>query len=194
MIASVSGSPQDSQLIVPAQWCEELFFTLALSLSHTILAFSLLIIFSVLTIAWATQRLVKLMYYFNVISGMCVICIYDVLSADRVYAQVMAYVRHISIASRVAKFTRGLSSYISNCPLCLSPQESNSKLYSELRSQHIDSAKKQLKIPTVTTFGALSSPPRRIPWQGNAIENMLQECGQDKLQRRRRRRRQRQRQ
>lgn len=45
----------------------------------------LLIIFSVLTIAWATQRLVKLMYYFNVISGMCVICIYDVFSSGRVY-------------------------------------------------------------------------------------------------------------
>jgi len=46
----------------------------------------LLITFSVLIIAWATQRLVKLMYYFNVISGMCVICIHFAHGLKRVYS------------------------------------------------------------------------------------------------------------
>lgn len=81
-------------------------------------------------------------------------------AADRVYMQVMACVSYIVIdmPAELPSLTKGFSSYILAIAHCAQAckKVSNGKLYSGLRSQHIDSAKKQLKIPTVTTFGALS--------------------------------------
>lgn len=69
-------------------------------------------------------------------------------SADRVYmyVQVMASVRYIVIdmPAELPSLTKGFSSYILAVAHCAQARKkvSNGKLYSGLRSQHIDSAKK----------------------------------------------------